>query len=116
MERLSPAGLGQKVARKRGSMGIRAAAGEIGVSAATLSRVERGHLPDSRTLGKICVWVGVDPAAVIGGGVPAQRTLPAVQMGFKQGQAFSAKTAKSLASLIIAAHNQFLEQLKSEED
>jgi transcriptional regulator with XRE-family HTH domain len=115
MERLSPAALGQKVARKRGSMGIRAAAGEIGISAATLSRVERGHLPDSRTLGKICVWVGVDPAAVIGG-APAERTLPAVQMAFKQWQTFSAKTAKSLANLIITAHNQFLEQLKSEEN
>lgn len=116
MEHLSPTALGQKVARKRGSMGIRAAAAEIGISAATLSRVERGHLPDSRTLGKICVWAGVDPAAVIGGGAPAKRALPAVQMGFKQGQAFSEKTAKSLANLIIAAHNQFLEQLKSEEN
>jgi transcriptional regulator with XRE-family HTH domain len=116
MALLSPQELGQRVSRKRGSMGIRAAAVEIGISSATLSRVERGHLPDSRTLGKICIWVGVDPALIIGGaeGAP-NRSLPSVQIGFKQGEAFSDQTAKSLASLIIAAHRRFKEHIESEE-
>jgi transcriptional regulator with XRE-family HTH domain len=109
MAQISPEELGQRVARKRGSMGIRAAAAEIGVSSATLSRVERGHLPDSRTLGRICIWAGVDPGAVIGKGREKKATMPAVQVGFKRGQAFRAKTAKSLAKLIIAAHKQFTE-------
>ncbi len=117
MAQLSPEALGQKVAQKRGSMGIRAAAHEIGTSPATLSRIERGHLPDSRTLGKVCAWLNIDPALVIGGagshGVKAP-SMPAVQIGFKQGRTFSAQTAKSLASLIIAAHKKFVEKIGSE--
>jgi hypothetical protein len=41
--------------------------------------------------------------------------MPRVQIGFKQGQAFSSKTAKSLANLIIAAHQQFAETNVAEE-
>jgi hypothetical protein len=119
MDRLSLAELGQKVSRKRGSMGIRAAAHEIGTSAATLSRIERGHLPDSRTLGRVCEWLGINPSVVIGGAGTspsgAGRSLPAVQIGFKQGEAFSDQTAKSLGNLIIAAHRRFVEELESEE-
>lgn len=117
MQRMSPEELGLKARQKRGSMGIRACANEIGISAATLSRVERGHLPDSLTLGKICIWLGVDPGLIIGGpaGVTSQQNaMPAVQIGFKQGRAFSAKTAKSLTSLIIAAHKQFLAKAEPE--
>jgi transcriptional regulator with XRE-family HTH domain len=117
MALLSPGELGQRVARKRGSMGIRAAAQEIGTSPATLSRIEHGHLPDSRTLGKICLWLGIDPGLVIGGASVsgADRSLPAVQMGFKKGDAFSDQTAKSLANLIIAAHSEFVKKIASEE-
>jgi transcriptional regulator with XRE-family HTH domain len=115
MERISPEELGQRMARKRGSMGIRAAAEEIGVSAATLSRVERGHLPDSRTLGKICIWVEIDPSAVIGGGGKKSETIPAVQIAFKRGQTTSEKTARSLAKLIVAAQRQFVEALGAAE-
>ena len=116
MALLSPQDLGHKVGRKRGSMGIRAAAVEIGISPATLSRIERGHLPDSRTLGKVCVWLGIDPGLIIGGaGDPTNQTLPAVQVGFKKGEAFSDQTAKSLANLIIVAHRRFAEQIDTEE-
>jgi hypothetical protein len=85
------------------------------VSPATLSRVERGHLPDSRTLGKICVWAGIDPGAVIGRVNKQKPMMPRVQIGFKQGQTFSPQTAKSLANLIIAAHLQFTETSAVEE-
>ena len=117
MALLSPSELGQRVARKRGSMGIRAAAHEIGTSPATLSRIEHGHLPDSRTLGKVCLWLGVDPGLVIGGmsGGGTERSLPSVQIGFKKGDAFSEQTAKSLANLIIAAHAEFVRKIGSEE-
>lgn len=116
MEQLSPEALGQKVARKRGSMGIRAAAQEIGISSATLSRIERGHLPDSRTLGKVCSWLGVDPGLFIGGvtGKANASAQPTVQIAFKQGQAFSPQTAKSLANLIVAAHQSFIEKIAGE--
>ena len=33
---------------------------EIGISKATLSRVEREKLPDVETFGKICIWLKTD--------------------------------------------------------
>lgn len=45
---------------KRGKMALRDAATEIGdISAATLSRVEQGNLPDVLTFIKICNWLQV---------------------------------------------------------
>ena len=58
--------LGQLVADKRGRHGVRATAAKIGISPATLSRVENGHLPDLENFQKICRWLKVDPSAVLG--------------------------------------------------
>jgi len=46
--------LGRLALDRRGDRGIRAVAEEIGISPATLSRVERGKLPDLDTFGKMC--------------------------------------------------------------
>lgn len=40
-------------------MALREAAAEVGLSAATLSRVERQSLPDLPTYIKLCRWLGV---------------------------------------------------------
>lgn len=58
---IDPVDLGDRVRAKRRSKGlsIREAAAELGVSAPTLSRVERGHLPERENLLKIARWVGV---------------------------------------------------------
>jgi transcriptional regulator with XRE-family HTH domain len=45
---------------KRGKLGLRATAQEIGdVSAPTLSRIEQGKIPDVETFIKICKWLQV---------------------------------------------------------
>lgn len=45
---------------KRGRLGLRAVADEIGgVSASTLSRVEQGNVPDLDTFFRLCQWLGV---------------------------------------------------------
>ena len=38
-------------------LSIRVLALDIGVSAATLSRIERGEAMDGRTLGKVLIWL-----------------------------------------------------------
>src|SRR5690242_1634596 len=53
--------LGRLLQVRRGNRGIREVADEIGISAPTLSRVERGKLPDLHTFEKICAWLKVDP-------------------------------------------------------
>src|ERR1700730_15587948 len=59
----SLANLGRQVREKRGDQGIRAVAKEIGISHATLSREERGVLPDLENYEKICKWLGVSVSA-----------------------------------------------------
>lgn len=94
------------VQKTRGSMGIRAAAREIGISPTTLSRVERGHIPDLGTLKKVCDWIGEDTAKFSGIG--------GLQIAFKKNAAVPPDTAKSLANLIEKASKQFSEKIESE--
>lgn len=47
------------VKEKRGEIGLRALGKEIGVSAATLSRIENKKEPDVTTLAKVCVWLEI---------------------------------------------------------
>lgn len=98
--------LAQLVLRTRGSMGIRTTAKEIGISPTTLSRIERGHVPDLRTLNKVCEWVGVDPAKFTGIG--------GLQIAFKKKTAVHQDTAKSLANLIELASEQFAREIETE--
>ncbi len=107
--------LARFVSRKRGSTGIRAAAKEIGISPATLSKVERGHVPDLGTLRKICNWMDEDPARFVGNSVrSATHKDIALQIAFKKKTAVSQKTAKSLAKLIQLASQQFASKIESE--
>ncbi len=52
--------LASMLKNKRGEKGLRAIAIEIGdVSAATISRIEQGKIPDVDTFIKICKWLEV---------------------------------------------------------
>jgi len=53
------------VRSKRGLRGLRATAQEIGISAATLSRVEQAKTPDLETLTALCRWLGVSQDSFI---------------------------------------------------
>lgn len=55
-----------KERRTAGGLGLRVAAKLIGISPATLSRVERGSLPDLETFRKICRWLEIDPGMILG--------------------------------------------------
>lgn len=54
-----------RVQDKAAGRGLRSLASEIGISAATLSRLMRGYSPDVATLEKICEWLGVDLSAAL---------------------------------------------------
>jgi transcriptional regulator with XRE-family HTH domain len=101
--------LGERLRRARGERGIREAAREIGISAATLSRVERGNVPDIGTFAKVCSWLRIDPAEVLGIGEthsPTKAAQPAALVAtahFRAGQTSSPELAKALAEMILAA-------------
>ena len=94
--------LGRLVLQKRGDRGIRAAAKEIGVSPSTLSRVENGHLPDLENYRKICAWLGIDPASVVGTASTGAQT-DVARVHFKKDGTIRQETALALAELILAA-------------
>ena len=101
--------LGRLVQQKRGGRGVRQAARDIGISHATLSRIEHGHLPDLENFQKVCNWLGVEMSAVTGLQPPAQNvTVPRVH--FRKQPTVTAKTAHALAQLILTAQAEMLDQ------
>lgn len=95
--------LGQLIAEKRGETGVRAAAREIGISPATLSRVENGHLPDLENFRRICKWLGIDPNRILGFSSsqdPARSDIRA-SVHFRKQKTTSPETAAALANLIL---------------
>ena len=99
--------LGRLIAQKRGETGIRAAAKEIGVSPATLSRVERGFVPDLATFSKICKWLNINPGEVLGVTSRSVR-IPKVAVHFRKQAALAPATAQALAQMVLAAHRAWL--------
>ena len=96
--------LGRLVLQKRGSMGVRAAAREIGISPTTLSKIENGHIPDQVTLKKVCEWIGEE--------VTKFTAMGGLQIAFKKDQTLAPNTAQSLARLIERAEEQFKAQVR----
>ncbi len=109
MNAINIAGLAEKIQLRRAGKGIREAAKEIGISPATLSRVENKKIPDLETFGKICKWLGDDPAIYLG---IRNRSLeaPRAQLHFKKGAAIEQDSAKALSEMIILAQKAMLEE------
>lgn len=100
--------LGRRVAKHRETLGlgIRAAAKEIGISHPTLSRIERGHLPDLENYQRICRWLGedVDSNMMPSAGLSSSTEASVVaEVHFRKRATVSPKTAQALAQMILAA-------------
>ena len=90
--------LGRMVLEKRGAQGVREVAREIGISHATLSRVERGFHPDLENYQKITRWLGVEEKPRL-----KKTGASAPQVHFRRDKIVSPETAMSLANMILAA-------------
>jgi transcriptional regulator with XRE-family HTH domain len=101
--------LAVRIQEKRGGMGIREAAKQVGVSPATLSRVENKKIPDLETFEKICQWLGDDPSLYLGIAASA-KTIPCAQVHFKKGSAIEFDSAKALADMILLTHQALREE------
>lgn len=102
-------GLAERIKLRRAGMGIREAALEVGVSPATLSRVENAKVPDLDTFGKICHWLGDDPAIYLGLQATSS-TERRAQVHFKKGAAISKDSAKALSEMILLAQKALMEE------
>ena len=102
--------LGNDVRKHRENKTLRDAAHDIGISAATLMRVEAGRVPDVETYGKLCTWLGVDPGSYLGikrasGNVSedASSAHMVVSAHFKADRLPDPSTVTALASMIMFA-------------
>jgi transcriptional regulator with XRE-family HTH domain len=97
------------LSEKRAEKGVREFARELGISPATLSRIERGKLPDLETFEKICSALKIDPAEMLEvnsvkpkpTGSKPQFSEPAVH--FRADAHYTLEAAQDLAALILAA-------------
>ena len=107
--------LGLEIKKKRGEKGLKEAATEIGVSIATLSRIESGKQPDLETFTKICQWLSLDPSDVLGFNPTKEQTLVSdplasyTQAQFRAGREWSPRTAEHLAKLILCMETRISE-------
>jgi transcriptional regulator with XRE-family HTH domain len=108
--RVSILKIGNLLMERRGDRGIREVAAEIGVSPATLSRVERGKLPDLLTFQKLCRWLRIDPAQLLDvpSGTDAKKKQAVVAVHFRADATMSPAAAKDLAELILVAQEEAL--------
>jgi len=112
--------IGPMIREQRGERGIREVAKEVGVSAATLSRVERGKLPDLETFSRVCRWLKLNPGDVLGFSRESQNALvgrpkpsPSVlQAHFRAERNLSPKAAAALAEMILAAQELLAERFR----
>jgi transcriptional regulator with XRE-family HTH domain len=107
------ASLGSEVRKHRGDKTLREAARTIGISPATLMRVESGRVPDVETFGKLCNWLGVDPKVYLGikldpsdDPVRKENAPPkhvVMSAHFKADRTPTQETVKALATMIMFA-------------
>ena len=107
----SLASLGSLILNKRGKVGVRVTAKEIGISPATLSRVENGHLPDLDNFQKICHWVGIDPSTLLGFNAE-ELNRPSVSVHFRNEKTMSLATGSALSEMIQAAQHALVAQAR----
>lgn len=99
--------LGTMIKARRGEKSLRNAAKEIGVGAATLMRIESGHMPDIHTFSKVCKWLEVDPGEFLGyKPTTAEAPQPdrlVLSAHFRADRTPKAETVAALAKMIMLA-------------
>ena len=104
--------IGSLVRERRGARGVRQAAGEIGISAATLSRIENGKQPDLGTFEKLCRWLEISPSEILDTGstgtevsTPPSPTIATAHLRAKR--QISPELAQALGEMIVRAQDLF---------
>ena len=101
--------LGAMLRDRRGGKGIREVAHEIGISPATVTRVEGGRLPDIATFQKLCSWLKVNPAEILDISTtssPNSADTLVAAVHLRADQTLPEDAAADLAQLIVVASRE----------
>jgi transcriptional regulator with XRE-family HTH domain len=95
-------------ARSQRRLSLRKAADEVGVSPATLSRIERqAGVPDLPTLDRLIQWLELDRASVLSSEAPTATDTPeAVDVLLRADPKLDPKTARALAAVFRSAYQE----------
>lgn len=111
--------LGALLRERRGGRGIREVSKEIGISPATLTRVEGGRLPDLATFQRMCAWLKINPNELLDvpfdatEGPPADdRSTPVAAVHLKASKTLPPEAAADLAQLIMVAHGELARRVR----
>jgi transcriptional regulator with XRE-family HTH domain len=122
MPRLTLAALGKLVRDKRGARRLRDAAGEIGISPATLMRIENGRVPDVDTFAKVCRWLAIDPGQFLGFEAPSATVgslsaEPPVRISahFRADRLPTPATATALARMLLFVAQREAERISNDD-
>lgn len=106
-----------KAKRREKNMGLREAAKESGVSASTLSRLERGistKMPDTETLSSLSNWLGVSFSSLMNEkenrkdvNTPKFETTEQVEVYLRADKNLSPDSAQALAHAFKVLYKQF---------
>jgi transcriptional regulator with XRE-family HTH domain len=102
--------LAERLRTKRAARGVRAVAREIGISAATYSRVENNNMPDLETFRKLCEWVAIDPNEILGVTSATEVSAPRALVHFKNDNVMSKDVATALGEMILKAQKAMIDE------
>lgn len=123
MPKLTLSVLGKLVRDKRCARRLRDAAGEIGISPATLMRIESGRVPDVDTFAKVCRWLGIDPGLFLGfeapprpgAGAPAAEPPVRISAHFRAERLPRPETAAALARMLLFVAQREAERMTEDD-
>jgi transcriptional regulator with XRE-family HTH domain len=105
---IDPTVLAHRVKARRAAIGLsqRAAARDIGVSAATVSRLEQGNrLPEIATILRIAEWLGDEPLAMPHPGQGRASTIEAIELQLRQDASLEPADAELIIGMVRLAYN-----------
>jgi len=111
---------------KRGKVGLRATAMEVGVSPSTLSRVEQGKIPDLQTLVKLCEWLEIPVNQFIQDAETEMSSLPInhstmdtptiIEAHLRADKVLTPETAQAIATMVRVAYETFTQKGKGTDE
>lgn len=106
--------IGSLLLTRRNGRGIREIAREIGISPATLSRVENGRLPNIEAFRKICDWLQVDMGEVFGARDVSSKSTPdnpsSIFVHLRADKIQTPEVAQALADMILKAQDMIIKE------